>query len=376
VKILELGKFYAPERGGIETLLKLWAEGFAAAGDEVRCVVAGRSLRTVREWMAGVQVERLASFGMALSTSLCPTYPLAVRRIRADVIHGHTPNPLVDLASLLAPRRTPVVLSWHSDVIRQKTAMKFYAPLQRAMLRRADAVVVATPAHFEFSPWLQEFSAKIRVIPFGLDLRRFDASPRILAAAAVKRAQARLPRVLLNLGRLVGYKGQRYAIEALRDVPDTELWIGGTGPLDAELRTLAATCGVADRVRFLGDIEDDELPAWFHACDAFVFPSITPNEAFGLVLVEAMACGKPLIACQLKSGVPWVCRDGVNGLTVPPQDAKALAAALNRLLSDPVLSGHLGSGGRKLAHEEFSAPVMVSRYRELFSGLIARTGPR
>jgi rhamnosyl/mannosyltransferase len=170
---------------------------------------------------------------------------------------------------------------------------------------------------------------------------------------------------------LVGYKGQRFAIEALSRLPDGVLWIAGTGPLEGELRELARQCGVAERVEFLGDVPDSELPGLLHACDAFVFPSVTPNEAFGLVLVEAMACGKPLIACDLKSGVPCVCRDGINGLVVPPSDTVALAAAMRSLLDRKELRFNLGRVGRQLAESDYSAPVMVSRYRKLFQELIA-----
>jgi glycosyltransferase involved in cell wall biosynthesis len=371
MRILELGKFYAPERGGIETLLKIWAEGFVAAGDDVRCVVANRRWRTESETKERVPVVRLGSFGMAFSTSLCPAYPFSGRRWRSDVIHAHAPNPLADLAILAAPRRTPVVISWHSDVIRQQALMKLYAPIQRAVLRRADVVVVATENHLRYSPWLTPIASKVRVIPFGLDLDRFRSTPEVEASAARWRGKARGQTVFLNLGRLVGYKGQRFAIEALGRLPHGVLWIAGTGPLEAELRELAKRCGVAERVEFLGDVPDSELPGLLHACDVFVFPSITPNEAFGLVLVEAMACGKPLVACDLKSGVPCVCRDGINGLVVPPSDTIALATAMRSLLDRKELRVTLGGAGKQLAESEFSAPVMVARYRSLFREWIA-----
>jgi glycosyltransferase involved in cell wall biosynthesis len=138
----------------------------------------------------------------------------------------------------------------------------------------------------------------------------------------------------------------------------------------AELRALAASVGVADRVRWIGDAADADLPAYLHAADIFVFPSNSPNEAFGLVLVEAMACGKPLIACDLPSGVPCVCQDGVNGRIVPPNDAKALANTLSELLSNDSLRRQLGEKGRELSRTEYSAGVMVERYWRLFHRLL------
>jgi rhamnosyl/mannosyltransferase len=377
VRILELGKYYPPERGGIETLLQAWSEGFARLGGEVDCVVAhgpqtpGSRWRTLREVRAGVRVHRLASAGELFSVSLCPGYPFAARRFQADVIHAHFPNPLADVACVLAPRRTPVVVSWHSDIIRQRALLWAYQPLQRALLRRADRIVVATPNHLKYSAWLGPYRDKVRVIPFGLKLERFLTVAPDDAKVAELRRQARGRFILLNVGRLVGYKGQRYAISALAELPDCELWLVGKGPLEAELRRQAAELGVADRIRLFGDVVDDDLPQFYHACDVFVFPSITPNEAFGLVQVEAMAARKPVVACNLRSGVPYVCRHGETGLVVPPQNHQELAAAIRRLQGDMNYTKTLGTRGRERAQSEFAEAVMVRRYWELFGEMIA-----
>jgi rhamnosyl/mannosyltransferase len=369
VRVLELGKFYWPERGGIETLLKSWSEGLAAKGARVDCVVANRAARTVREELNGVLVHRLASFGQALSTALCPAYPFATRRLPADVWHAHFPNPLADVACLLGNRRTPLVLSYHSDVVRQKALMSLYSPLKRALLRRADRIVVATPNHIEFSEWLPAWREKCQVIPFGLDLDRFLPNEETGRRVHDLRAPAGGRPILLNVGRLVGYKGQRYAIEAMRGI-DAVLWLVGTGPLESDLKALAAQCGVTEKVKFWGEARDTELPLFFHSCDVFVFPSITPNEAFGLVQVEAMACGKPVVACNLRSGVPYVCAHGATGLVVPPADAEALANAIQQLLKDHELRHALGENGRQRARAEFEEGVMVDRYWQLMHELV------
>ena len=372
MKILELGKFYAPEKGGIETVLRIWAEGFVRAGHEVDCVVAHRRHRSLSEVIRGVRVHRLASFGSALSTSLSPRYLRATHRYRADIWHAHYPNPLADLACVTGPKRVPLVLHWHSDVIRQKMLMHFYGPLlQNRLLSRADRIVVATPLHLTHSRWLGPYRDKVTVIPFGLELDRFKPTPALLARAEHFRKEARQRgrKVLLNIGRLVGYKGQRYAIQAMQHL-EAELWLAGDGPLRPDLQALAAQCGVADKVKFWGEVSDDDLPALLHACDIFVFPSITTNEAFGLVLVEAMACRKPLVACELASGVPYVCANEVNGLTCRPADTGSLAHAVKRILDDTNLSERLARKGLERAVGEFSAPVMVNRTLELFSGLV------
>ncbi len=373
MRILELGKFYPPERGGMETLLQLWAEGFAARGHDVTCVVANRHPRTVTEQVGQVRLERVAQFGELFSLSLCPSYTGAIHRHPTDIIHAHFPNPLADLAILRAPRRTPVVVHWHSDIVRQRALMSLYRPLQLAMLRRADQVVVATPMHLEYSAWLGPFRDKVTVIPFGLDLARFAPTPALGRRVAELRAGCGDRVIFLNVGRLVPYKGQRHAIEALTGAPKAELWLAGTGPLEEELRELAGSLGVSDRVRFWGNVADSDLPALIHACDVFLFPSVTPNEAFGLVLVEAMACGKPLIACRLRSGVPYVCRPNVNGLLVPPAESKALAEAMGTLIASPSLRSTLGTAGRHLAAAEFAVEGMLDRYLELFRGLLGKS---
>ena len=372
MRILELGKFYPPERGGMETLLQIWAEGFRDQGAQVTCIVANRTPKTVVERQPGLEIHRLASHGQCFSASLCPSYPGATRRFPADIIHAHFPNPLADLAVLRAPRNVPVVVHWHSDIVRQRALLKLYQPIQDAMLRRADRVVVATPQHLEYSDWLGPYAHKVVVIPFGLDLARFRPTPAILARAAELRAGSVAQTVFLNIGRLVGYKGQRFAIEALPSVPAALLWLVGTGPLEAELRGLASRLGVSERVRFWGDVADADLPALLHACDVFLFPSITPNEAFGLVLVEAMACGKPLVACKLKSGVPYVCRAGDNGVLVSPMDSLELGRTMAELSRSPELRSLLGARGVERAKAEFSKQAMIQRHWELFEVLRSR----
>lgn len=372
MRILELGKFYPPERGGMETLLQIWAEGFRDQGAQVTCVVANRSAQTVVERQPGLEVHRLASHGQCFSASLCPSYPGASRRFPADIIHAHFPNPLADIAVIRAPRKVPVVVHWHSDIVRQRALLKLYKPIQDAMLRRADRVVVATPQHLEYSDWLGPYAHKVVVIPFGLDLSRFQPTASLLARAAELRADSRNSTVFLNIGRLVGYKGQRFAIEALPSVPGAILWLVGTGPLEQELRSLAEGLGVGERVRFWGDVANADLPALLHACDVFLFPSITPNEAFGLVLVEAMACGKPLVACHLRSGVPYVCRSGDNGVLVSPMDPVELGRAMAELGASPELRSRLGLRGSERAKAEFSKQAMIQRHWKLFEELRGR----
>ncbi len=375
MRILEFGKFYWPERGGIETLLRSWCEGFVRLGAEVDCVVANRSPRTTHENLNGVRVHRLASWGTVFSTSLCPGYPASARRYPADLWHAHFPNPLMDLACLAGGRRTPLVITYHSDVIRQAALMTLYRPLLRRLLARADRIVVATPNHLRYCSALAPYLQKCRVIPFGINQEPLQPAPATLASAAELRKGAGGRAILLNIGRLVGYKGQKYLIEAAREL-DADVWLVGSGPLEAPLRAQASACGMGERVRFWGAVGDSQIPALLHACDLFVLPSITPNEAFGLAQVEAMACGKPVVSCALASGVPYVNQDGVTGVIVPPADAPALAAALRKLLHDRAWRENLGEAGRLRAAREFGEAVMVERYWDCLRETLAENNRR
>ena len=367
MKILELGKFYPPVRGGIETLLKSMCEGFIRKGAEVECVVANDRAQTVEERINGVLVRRVRSFGTVLSTSICPGYTRAARASNARIWHTHFPNPLADFAIFRAPPEGRIVVTYHSDIVRQSGVMKFYGRLLEKCLDRADKIVVASPRHIEFSKWLQPRSQKCVVIPFGIDRTRF-VKAQLLPSSAPQ--NSRRP-ILLTVGRLVGYKGHRWLIEAMKNVNAT-LWIIGTGPLENELRTQSAALGMSSRVHFLGNVSDEELPAYYQACDVFVLPSITPNEAFGLVQLEAMACGKPVISCDLKSGVPWVNQHEVTGLVAPPQDVSALGKAIQELGTDHALAQKFGTAGLARVENEFTEERMIDRYFALFEELSSR----
>ncbi len=368
MKILELGKFYPPHYGGMETLLRAFCEGFLGCGAEVECVVANDRARTEREILGGVPIHRLASFGLVASTAVCPSYLSSTRRMRADIWHHHFPNPLADLAGLLGPRRVPLVMTYHSDVIRQKGLLAYYGPVLRAILQRATRIVVGSPQLAEFSPWLAKAPEKIEVIPFGIRLEAFTPTETTLHRAAELRREAGGRPIVLSIGRLVEYKGHRFLIEAARNF-DAAIWIIGEGPLEAELRATAAACGVAHQVRFCGSVTEKELPAHLHACDVFALPSITPNEAFGLAQIEAMACGKPVVSCRLPTGVPFVNQDRVTGLVIEPRETGALAEAIRSLLTNAEWRLQLGTAGRARANKEFAEGVMIQRYWALFQRL-------
>jgi rhamnosyl/mannosyltransferase len=247
--------------------------------------------------------------------------------------------------------------------------------MQRA-LARADAILVGSPNYVETSGALRPHRDRCHVVPFGIDVTRFTRTPEREAAAAAVRARYGGAPLLMGVGRLVYYKGFDHAIRALSQVEAAHLLLVGEGPLRAELEALARARGVAGRVHFLGNLEDEALLSLYYACDAFVLSSVTRAEAFALVQLEAMACELPIINTALDSGVPFVSRHEESGLTVPPGDEAALAAAMRRMLAHPEQRRAWGAAGRARVLAEFTQPRMGERvlevYREVMSGRRAR----
>jgi len=362
MKIVHASKFYPPVPGGIETVVKDLCDH--TAGDwNVRVVAANTEATTVTERQGSVTVTRAACVGRAHSVPLCPSLPLHLWRANADCVILHEPNPIAG-TTLFMRLPAPRLIVWHhSDLLRPRWAPATYGRVQRALYRRADCVVVSSPVLASESP-LVRHARRVAVVPFGIRVDRFrqlDDRQRRLADSI--RRQYPSPRVLF-VGRLVYYKGLDILIDALASTPGT-LMLAGEGPLDNDLRERAAARGVLDRVHFLGRIADGDLPAYYHAADLFALPSTARTETFGVVQVEAMAAGLPVISTDLPTGVPWVNQDGVSGIVVAPGDASALAAALTRLASDVELRAALGRNAARRAESMFGLDTMIERFRAI-----------
>jgi rhamnosyl/mannosyltransferase len=264
------------------------------------------------------------------------------------------------------------VISYQSDVIRQKLRAILFRPLERLAYRRAEAILVASPTYAAGSPFLKPYGDRIEVLPLGIDLKPYlEPAHEHRAKAEAIRARAPGP-IWLGCGRLVYYKGFLNAVRALTRVPGTLVLAGG-GPDRSRLEAEAASLGVAARVVFLGNLPHylDLLP-YYLAADAFWFPSNARSEAFGLVQVEAMAAGCPVINTAMPhSGVSWVSRHDESGLTVPVDDPVALAEAANRLLLEPGLRDRLAQGARARAIREFDHCVMAQRSLDLYHRVLS-----
>ncbi len=386
MKILQLGKFY-PIRGGVEKVMLDLTTGLSSSGTrcDMLCAMSGKDsvdkkdLPFVAEAGKGLTaLLQLNPLGRVLCTkSLAKAAgtmisPAMIRYLRAhkdeyDLIHVHHPDPMAALALLLSGFKGRVVLHWHSDIISQKTFFRLYRPIQNWLLRRADAVVCTTPAYIEGSEHLKMFKDKCSSVPIGI-------APVLPDAQAVGEMRSRYPgkHLILSVGRLVPYKGYSYLIQAMASLDDSyHLVIGGKGPLEEQLKSQARECGVTDKVTFLGYVPDEDMPSWFGACDVFVLPSVMKTEAFGIVQIEAMSCGKPVIATRIPgSGVSWVNADGVSGYNVEPCDPEGLAEALRKICENPSEKEKLGKSALERFNSLFTLPKMTEKVLNLYFYLL------
>lgn len=375
MRILHLYKAYPPVTGGIENTVELLAEAQALLGHEVTVIVSASGPITQRGERHGVRVLRLGRLAELASTPLCLGLPLALLGRRADIAHLHAPFPPAEVAQWLFGRSRRTVITWHSDVVRQKRILQLYAPLLRRVLAKADQVFPTSAAYLERSPFLREVAPRCQVIPLGIRLEPFlTPEPGRVARLRLDWGVApdgQFRPIVLFVGRLRAYKGIGFLLAAMARL-DAHLVIVGDGPEAGHLRAQARDLGVSDRVIFAGHLSDRDLPAAYHAADAFVLPSHLPSEAFGLVLVEAMASGLPVVCAELGTGTTEVVQDGETGLVVPPADSGALAAALGRLLGDEALRQRLGQAGRRRAEAQYSAPVYVGRTMQAYEDVLGQ----
>jgi rhamnosyl/mannosyltransferase len=299
------------------------------------------------------------------STALSISAFAEFRRLAAsaDLVHYHFPWPLMDLLHFSAPRR-PSVVTYHSDIVRQKWLRRAYRPLMQRFLGDVSRIVATSPNYRDTSPVLRRYRDKVEVIPLGLSERPPD-DPALLA-----RLRQQLPdRFLLFVGAFRYYKGLNYLIDAAART-GIQIVLAGVGQLPpAETQKI-------DNLHILGAVGDDEREALLSLCAGFVFPSHLRSEAFGIALLEAARAGRPLISCEIGTGTSFVNVDGQTGHVVPPADAGALAAAMARLLDNPAEAARMGNAARQRYEQLFTAATMGRDYANLYQRVFSASGRR
>ena len=364
--ILHVGKYYPPYRGGIETVMADLCSGLAARGHRTTALVSNVDPVTTEESIDGVKIVRVARQWLLNSQPINPGLLSALRGVDFDILHFHTPNPIGALASLVGAGRKPVVVSHHGDILRQRLLGPPATLVHAALYAQARRVVAATPRHIDSSPLLRAFRRRCRVIHYPIRPEPFARAPAEWDPELPDEWRGRPLGVFV--GRLVYYKGVDVLLDALARVRDVNVAIVGSGPLEAGLRGRARAESLQN-VRFLGEISEQRVRALYRMARFFVLPSASSGEAFGMVQLEAMAAGTPVISTDLPTGVPYVNKHGVTGLIVPPGDAAALARAMQTLADDPEQAARLGAAGQVRVNEEFHLERVVDQWLALYQSL-------
>jgi len=370
--------YFSPKVGGLERYAERLAREVQAAPDLDVLVVttneAGR--RTVRDDVGGLPVVRLARWLTLSNTPVSPLWPVQLRRLldrhRVDLVSVHSPVPyLADVTVAVAGRHRPVVLTYHSGSLAKgargiDTVLRGYERyILPRVFARADALVAVSAT---------SLAARVpgaRTIPPGVDTDAFTPAaaptgpPTVLYVGRIERSSA--------------WKGidvlLRAFVEIAHRLPSARLELVGPGDAVDGFRRQAAALGIEDRVDFRGVLSGAELVDAYQRASVVALPSLTGAESFGMALVEAMSCGRPVVGSDV-GGIPGVVTGGRDGLLVPPGDAGALAAACLSVLTDPGLADRLGRAGRQAALSRFSWGRQLPAYLDLFRDLLDRSPAR
>ncbi len=375
MRVLHVYRTYFPDPpGGLQEAIRQICLATRARGVEPRIFTLSPTPSPRDVEYPEARVVRSKSWAAPASCDLGG--PDALRQFRelsawADVLHFHFPWPFGDVLRMLGDRSKPAVMTYHSDVVRQRLLGTLYGPLMRRMLDSMSAVVATSPAYAQTSPVLTQLVSadRVRVIPLGIaDYATPDPGVNAGYSAGASDVLARLKLgkepFFLALGVLRYYKGLHTLIEAAPSIR-ARLVIAGSGPEMERLRQLAQERGVRN-VQFAGQVSEAEKTALLQRCCGLVLPSQLRSEAFGMVLVEAAMFGKPLVCCEIGTGTSYVNEHGVTGFVVPPETPDQLAAAVNTLLTDENLSCAMGAAARERYQRLFSDVALGEKYDALY----------
>jgi glycosyltransferase involved in cell wall biosynthesis len=363
MKILHVYKDYYPVLGGMENHIRMLAEAQVRMGHSVTVLVTDTTRRTSVERMNGVEVIKAARLATVARAPISLAFAVFLRKQRPDITHLHFPYPLGEVAELFLGRSGHTILTYHSDVVRQKGLLRLYHPLLKIVLRKVDRIIATSDNYVSSSQYLHKVREKCSIIPLGIDLQPFLENGQQETAENIRNEYGHP--LILFVGKLRYYKGLHYLLRAMPDIP-ARLLVIGNGPMEREWKDEAASLNLGDKVLFLGEIDDGPLPHYYKAADVFVLPASERSEAFGLVQVEAMASGLPVISTELGTGTSFVNLSGETGLVVAPRSSGALRDALLTLLGNEELRKAMGARGRKRALREFSLDRMITQTAQLY----------
>jgi rhamnosyl/mannosyltransferase len=370
MRVLHFYKTYFPDSvGGVEQVIRQMCVGTGRLGITNQVLSLSRDRHLAPFDYEGHTVHRVPlNFEVASNAvSAQAIGKLARMALDADVVHYHFPWPFMDMAHFLARIDKPTVVTYHSDIVRQKALLKLYEPLRRRFLESVDTIVATSPNYLASSAVLDRYRDKTRVITFGLDKSSYPEPDQ----ARLDRWRARVgPKFFLFVGVLRYYKGLHILLDAMAGT-DYPVVIVGAGPIEAELKARAGRLGLK-RVQFVGAVNDLDKAALLKLCYAVAFPSHLRSEAFGISLLEGAMYGKPMISSEIGTGTTYINVHGETGLVVPPSDHEALRAAMHRLWHDPKMAQQMGQRAEARYWQLFTSAQMADNYARLYQELVGR----
>lgn len=369
MKILHIGKYYSPIEGGIESINRLVVG--ALKGETQRILSFNNKNMSSENDIDGVPIVRTATKGVISSQPISFKYfremKRYIRMYQPDVVHLHYPNPLAALYLVLIPKKYKLIVHWHSDVVAQRFIHRFIKPLEDKILSMADLIIATSPNYLIASSNLQKYKNKVTVIPCSIDENRFKLSDSEKGTVDKIRQKYNGKPIVFFIGRHVEYKGIKHLLEAEKLVKsDCVFLIAGEGPLTEFLKKEY----MSSRLFWLGRLADEELKYYYHAASVFAFPSITRNEAFGVVLAEAMYCGCPAVTYTIDgSGVNWVSVNNKTGIESPNGDNQAFAFAIDTILRDKNLLDFYKENAKKRVETLFTKSQVEKQYQAAYQEL-------
>ena len=368
MKVLHFFKTYWPDSfGGVERTIHAIAESTASHGVETEVLSLSRlpdknTLRLDGHIARKARLDfELASTGFSREVF----GKFGALAGKADLVHYHFPWPLMDMAHFRARHAKPTVVTYHSDIVKQRILKLLYAPLMHRFLGSVDRIVATSPNYLATSPVLGNFRNKTLVIPIGLNEKDYPKP----SAEQIAAWRARFPApFFVFVGVLRYYKGIDILIEAAR-ATRADIVIVGEGPMQARLKKKAEHLD-ASNVHFVGPVSDPDKVALLQLSEGLVSPANQRSEAFGLALLEAAMLGRPMISTELGTGTSYINLNRKTGLVVPANNAPALAAAMNETISSPNVSAEWGIAARDRFQTLFTADRMGRAYAELYHDLL------
>ena len=370
MKVLHVYKTYFPDTvGGVEQSINQIACGTANLGviPEILTISPSAVDRTIQ--VDGHRVHRCRSNFEVASTPFSASAFLRFRQLasKSDLIHFHFPYPFADILHFTSQIKKPTIITYHSDIIKQRHLLKIYRPLQECFLNSVVHIVATSPNYQASSHVLSRVTHKTSIIPLGLDKHSYpEVSPEKLSFWKKRFG----PRFFLFIGVIRYYKGLHVLVEAARNSAYPVV-ILGAGPIEAKLKAHALKLGIQN-MHFLGFQPDEDKVALLELCSAIVFPSHLRSEAFGVSLLEGAAYGKPLISCEIGTGTTYVNIDKETGIVVPPSEPAALRQAMDYLWNNPEEAKTMGQRAEARYCKLFTTGKMARSYLALYKKLLDR----